>query len=231
LLTEFGHGVEKDHVAALRYLNEAANSDFPPALRELGIRFAHGTKGVEQSDRRSFALFHRAAVQEDPVAQYNLGIIFRDGRGAVADAELSKHWLSKAAENGDAEALYTLALENLVNEDSDKQGALGMLDRAASAGHALSQYNLGAMFITGTIVERNAELAAFWFQEAAERNIPMAQHNLAVLFSRGEGVELDQEQALTWFMKAAALGHTESRNAAANLLEKMRPRAQANANA
>lgn len=43
---------------------------------------------------------HKAVEQSDAEAQYNLGLMYRDGRGVPQDEEVAEMWKRKAAEEG-----------------------------------------------------------------------------------------------------------------------------------
>ena len=48
------------------------------------------------------------AEQGDAVAQYNLGVLYRDGQGVPQDYKTAVKWTRLAAEQGDADAQYNL---------------------------------------------------------------------------------------------------------------------------
>ncbi|WP_183665769.1 tetratricopeptide repeat protein [Phyllobacterium trifolii] len=50
-----------------------------------------------------------------------------------------------------------------------------------------SQFNLGVMYQLGEEVAQSYELAAKWYNEAAELGDPLAQCNLARLYLDGSG--------------------------------------------
>ena len=53
------------------------------------------------------------ANQGDPVAQFNLGLLYRQGTGVNPDNNLSRYWLSMAARQGFAEAYAQINPANL----------------------------------------------------------------------------------------------------------------------
>ena len=48
------------------------------------------------------------AEQGDAVAQYNLGVLYRDGQGVPQDYKTAVKWTRLSAEQGDADAQYNL---------------------------------------------------------------------------------------------------------------------------
>jgi len=54
---------------------------------------------------------------------------------------------------------------------------------------------------------QNFGMAAHWYRQAADQDVPEAQCSLGMLYLRGQGVPMDLECARSWFQKAAAHGH------------------------
>jgi uncharacterized protein len=88
----------------------------------------------------------------------------------------------------------------------DYSGAFAVAKRAAKAGHAAAQLDLGAMYAKGYGTSVNTAAAATWFKAAAAQGHPGAQYNLALLYDRGQGVERDPDAALSLYRKAAEQG-------------------------
>jgi len=79
--------------------------------------------------------------------------------------------------------------------------------RAAEAGHAGAQFNLGVCYSNGDGVAKDAEQAASWFRRAAEAGHADAQFNLGCCYANGDGVAKDAEQAVSWYRRAAEAGY------------------------
>ncbi len=45
----------------------------------------------------------RAAVQDDAAAQFNLGVMYAQGKGVRRDKRTAKRWFGKACDNGNQE--------------------------------------------------------------------------------------------------------------------------------
>lgn len=75
--------------------------------------------------------------------------------------------------------------------------------KQAQAGDPKSQYNLGMLYLSGRIGDKNPTEAAKWFERAAEQGIANAQFNLGVLYQRGEGVTQNDKLAFFWYQSAA----------------------------
>ncbi len=128
--------------------------------------------------------------------------------------------LRKAAQDGDARAVYELAskaTDGPANQ-RDPKLALRLFERAAVAGLAPAQFRVGNMFEKGIGTQRDLSLARIWYQRAAERGNAKAMHNLAVLHAEGVAGKPDYAMATEWFRRAAELGVRDSQYNLAVLL-------------
>lgn len=128
--------------------------------------------------------------------------------------------LRKAAQEGDARAVYELAsraADGPANQ-RDTKLALRLFERAAVAGLAPAQFRVGNMFEKGIGTQRDLSLARIWYQRAAERGNAKAMHNLAVLHAEGVAGKPDYAMATEWFRRAAELGVRDSQYNLAVLL-------------
>ena len=125
-------------------------------------------------------------------------------------------WLREAAERGEAEAQFRLALrlramsgrgEELVH--AHRQAAL-WFRKAAEQGHAGAQGVLGSMYGLGEGVAQDHRQAALWFGKAAEQGHPHGEFVLGSMYSSGQGVAQDHREAAIWFRKAAEHGHADA---------------------
>ena len=82
--------------------------------------FVEGWRAYQQGDFAT-ALQHwtKLAKEGDPVAQYNVGVMYDEGTGVDRDAAKVVTWWNKAAEKGHLSAQHNLAL--LYIERSDER--------------------------------------------------------------------------------------------------------------
>ncbi|MEM7209485.1 MAG: SH3 domain-containing protein [Pseudomonadota bacterium] len=90
--------------------------------------------------------------------------------------------------------------------DGNYTGALEILQRLAENGEAHAQYNLGAMYDTGSGVEEDNETAVRWYAAAAEQGLSSAAFNLGNMYREGHGVDQDHDEAARWYEIAATKG-------------------------
>jgi TPR repeat protein len=82
------------------------------------------------------------------------------------------------------------------------------LFKAAEAGDALSQYNLGILYGSGLddngyAVEVNRPQTVKWLLAAAEQGLPRAQVKLAEVYAEGPDISGSHATACGWFLLAA----------------------------
>jgi len=150
----------------------------------------------------------------DSRAQYNLGYLYRHGKGVAEDKEKAVAWWSAAAAQGLQLAQHSLAVMYFGGEGvtRDVGKAVQWLTKAAEGGYARSQYTLGKMYNEGLGVPRDDQMAVRWMRAAADQGEYRAQYNLGKIYRDGRGVEKSDEQATYWLRTAAERGYAKAQN-------------------
>jgi localization factor PodJL len=73
------------------------------AMHDLGVYFARG-EGAPRDEAAAFRLFEQAAEFGFTDSQFNLGILYEQGRGVEANAGEALFWFMLAAQQGDEAA-------------------------------------------------------------------------------------------------------------------------------
>ena len=148
------------------------------------------------------------AKQGDASAQFNLGLMYDNGRGVLKDDAEAVRWYRLAAEQGDADAQFNLGLmyDNGRGVLKDEAEAVKWYRKAAEQGLAVAQSTLGLMYDNGRGVLKDEAEAVRWFRLAAEQGDADAQFNLGVMYDNGRGVLKDEAEAVRWFRLAAEQG-------------------------
>ena len=83
--------------------------------------------------------------QGNASGQYNLGVMYADGRGVARDDAEAVRWYRRAAEQGNASGQVNLGLRYSTGRGvaRDDAEAVRWYRRAAEQGNASGQYNLG----------------------------------------------------------------------------------------
>ena len=145
-------------------------------------------------------------------AQYNLGVMYRNGYGVAKDDVEAVKWFRKAANQGNASAQYNLGVmyHNGYGVAKDDVEARKWFRKAADQGNAIAQYNLGVMYYNGDGVAKDDVEAVKWYRKAAEQGYASAQTNLGFMYGYGYGVAKDYVAAYVWCTLAATGGNTRA---------------------
>lgn len=155
-------------VLALLLLGAAAQASAEVAASD--GQWAEAAAASARGDYTSaVALIRPLAEEGHAQAQYNLGNMYRDGRGVSKDYAETVKWYGKAAEQGFPPAQYNLGLAyekgDVAPQDSTK--AVKWWRKAAEQGFPPAQFNLGLMYAQGRGIPRNYVQAHKWFNLVA----------------------------------------------------------------
>lgn len=120
--------------------------------------------------------FDSLARDGDAGAQFNLALLYADGKDRPRDYEKARYWYGRAARQGHATAQYSLALmhhRGLGIPRDDKKSAR-WYHLAAKQGHQAAQFDLAALYEKGLGVSHDRVMAFVWFFLAAahSKNTP-----------------------------------------------------------
>ena len=211
-------------LSALLFAAPDVGAASSPDQAELSAKFAAANEAYDRQDyARSFALFREIAEQGDAAAQFNVGNMYKAGKGvAASDAEAVK-WFRLAA--GQKVGLAQLALGVMYAEGRgvprNYAEAVRWNRLAASQGVALADYNLGVAYHAGQGVARNDAEARKWFLLAAQAGDPGGQASLGRMYANGEGGPKDPVKGYIWYSVAADGGDQRSADARDGLEETM----------
>lgn len=103
-------------------------------------------------------------------AQFNLGVLFSDGKGVARNLQQAVFWYRKAAEQGFLYAQFNLAecYDQGNGVAPDAQQAVSWYRKAAAQGDAAASFALGVSYYEGKGVVRDVDQAKIWFGKARE---------------------------------------------------------------
>ena len=183
------------------------------------------TAAIVVPDAITPASLSKAATDGDPLALFEIGARYTDGRGVATDLAEAARWYELSAARGFAPAEYRLAnlYEKGQGVERDVARARELYEVAAGKGNASAMHNLAVLLATGVgTAQPDFDGAAKWFQKAAELGVRDSQFNLAILYARGNGVKQDLEESYKWFAIAARDGDkdaAEKRDEVANAMQ------------
>lgn len=143
--------------------------------------YLRGFQALEEKDYKTALYFLSLfAANGDARANYNLGIMYREGFGVDQnDVEALTHFIA-AAEDGHMLGNYAVGLAFLRGRGSDVDAkvALSYLKEATLLGHVLSPVEMGRIYFEGRLTEKDVVAAHFWWSLASDRNAPSATEYL-----------------------------------------------------
>lgn len=181
------------------------------------------TKEQEGNHKDAALYYQQAADRGDVEAQFDLGMMYKEGRGVPRDERVAAMWFKKAARQGLVRAqvvlgeMYSEGVGVLKND----MEAVRWFRMAAKKGNASAQFNLGMSYANGEGVRKNERKAVLWYRKAAEQGYAAAQVGLAIMYWGGRGVPEDIVKAYMWANLAAASGYDIGKELRDKLEEEM----------
>ncbi len=174
----FGIGTKKNLEKAFPLLERASEQGSSNALNLLGILYRDGL-GVEKDNKQALNYFYKAAMKDNMLAEYNLGMYFykgrRVGRRKIVDRDYAKaaYWLKSSADKGHHYAQTQLGIcyyegDGLSKIDYVKAAHLFQL--ASNQGNVLGTYYLARCYEHGNGVDQNKEKAFDLYYKASSQH-------------------------------------------------------------
>lgn len=169
--------------------------------------------GMDANNRGDYATALREwrplAEQGEALAQYNLGVLYRKGRGVPQDDVQARQWYAKAAAQGQAKAQFNLGTLYFNGEGvpKDYQQALRWFSLAADQGEALAQTKIAIMHDDGLGVPHDIIQAYKWYSLAAtsgDKPAPQIRDLLAKQMTPAQIAEA-QKLAREWKPKTSSV--------------------------
>ncbi|MGZ9723016.1 SEL1-like repeat protein [Rhizobium miluonense] len=166
-----------------------------------------------------------AAKSGDPVALFEIGARYTDGRNVATDLKQAASWYRLSADKGYAPAQYRLAsmYEKGNGIDRNLIKAKENYEQAANQGNASAMHNLAVLYASGAAGQQDYDSAANWFTRAANLGVSDSQFNLAILYARGNGVKQDLQESYRWFAIAAKSGDKDAAQKRDEVANAMKP--------
>lgn len=194
-------GAAPDYVEAKKWY-AASQANYPRSSVALG--FIYDT--VDDDYLNALKNYELAAQNNDQVGQYNLGLIYEDGKGMPVDYNKAKALYAKAAELGNKHAMTQLAefYFNGYGGKRDEQQALHWYKKAAALGDSNALYQLGLLSETGVATKLDFANAINYYQAAAQKGNDKAKLALARMYQYGLGVVKDSQKAVELYVELSA---------------------------
>lgn len=184
---------------ALQWLEKGVAAHELDAKVILGRLLVSGELGVHDFPR-GLTFLEEAAQANVLMAVLTLIQIYKGGveDHVDADAQLARKHIQQAADLGDPNSAYQLALEFESSPTPDFSKAFKYFDKAAQGGLSQAIHNVGVYYLHGKAVPKNVNLALAYFTEAAKLGSPLSMLSLSLLYLDGVEVQKDRGVALSW---------------------------------
>ena len=205
--------VPQDTAQGLSWLRKAAAQGHLQAISSLARVYEMG-RLVARDDAQALSWYRQAAAHPAPsdteariraAAQFQLGTMLIEGRGAPRDAVEGLALLEQAAGTGLQPYFQSLLGQYYLEGRGiarDEGKALSWFRRAADNNDAQGQWALGKAYAEGRLVPVDKKESVRWTLAAAQRGTYQARLPLALAYHRGEGVARDPAAAHLWALKA-----------------------------
>ena len=123
-----------------------------------------------------------------------VGMMYLNGEGTVKDPAEAVRWQRKGAELGSPKSWFELGLYTLYGQNGMEKNVaegLRLITKAAEAGFADAENQLGYMYVTGSGVAQDLRQAAVWYRKSADQGDSVGLYNTGLLYRDGNGTGQD----------------------------------------
>lgn len=164
---------------------------------------------IENDDYgHAFNEYQQAADLGDPIAQFDLALIYEKGKNQAVDIEKAKELYKQASQNDVVKAMVSLSniyiLENSISK------ALPWLKLALSKGDPDASYQMGWLAEKGLIPQASMEEAIKYYQTAAAQGQANAILALARIYKSGSSVKQDLKKSANYYAQLAQQNYPEA---------------------
>lgn len=159
---------------------------------------------------KAYTLFSRHA--KNPLAQFMLGLFYRQGWGRPADPVKACGHFEMAAHGNipAAQQFFGDCLAQGTGRAVDGKAAVQWYRKAGAHGDFIALCSAGTLYIEGKIVGKDVKQGLALCTSAAQADSPPAMINLADYYREGTQVTQDLAAARYWYQQAAQLNVPEA---------------------
>ena len=171
---------------------------------------------LEASAKRDFAAEFKEARKGARFgvadSQYDLAMLYLDGKGVERSIPDAMRWLRAAAVQGQRDAQHMLgSLLYRGDSDATEAEAIAWFRRAAEQDHVAGQAALGVALVQTTKTATRCSEAAPWLRKADAQGSASAALMLGICHHCGWGVDVDLVKAAALYERAALGGNNLAR--------------------
>lgn len=207
-------------VDTIAMMIDKANKGDAKAQNTVGIWYYNGKDTLRQDYKKALNYWFLSAKQGNAYAIGNMAMCYQLGRGADKDSLTAVKLYKKALTQGNKSLIpkheqlvknhgslfSSLLLRDCyrdgIGTDVDQKKYAYYLEKAASAGHEASQYELALLLLNSN----RADKAASWMKKAAGQGNVGATYYYGLLLFNGQGVAQNKSEGINYLKKASAKG-------------------------
>jgi TPR repeat protein len=199
---------------ALSFFLVGCAQDVAVSNKDEDIANAYYENAIEQQRlKKVFELYARSAELGNPIAQYNLAMMYSNGESVYVDHQQVVYWFRKSAQQEFAPAQYRLGelyYFEIGGLPRDLEKAITLFKQAAKQKDVDAQMNLAMLAGTGEGLPYDKQEALSWLLKARIGGNPMAHDYQKMLMASETGKFTTEQQSQFWIEKAAELGIGEA---------------------
>lgn len=146
--------------------------------------YSQGMEMLEAGDyKEALKAFGRSAKEGNHDAQYQIGLMFLEGKGVAENPEDAAYWFRKAAQNGHVASQFEIGycFANGIGVQHDARIAAEWFWRAAENGDPDAAFYLARMYRDGVGMPADTEKARKYYKMAADQGLPEAADEMSRL--------------------------------------------------
>lgn len=170
-----GTGTPKNIEKGIEWIIKAAETGDESALGLFKL-----IRGNPINEKDFFNHHYNLAMKGTEISQHQVGIRYLLGKGVDKNLNQAIYWLTKASEQGYADAQYLLGLayQNGEGVVKDVHIAISWFLKAANQDNANAQFSLGLLYATEKSIGVDLSASKKWFKKAAAQGHEKAQRYL-----------------------------------------------------
>lgn len=189
---EYENGLNNRTVSlpkAYGYYKAAADKKYPQSYAKMGeiyISKFYPFKDKAKSDKyyeKAYKVFKQREGY-DADAAYQLGVMFKEGRGVNQDQAQAISYFKKAAEKGNTEANYQLGL--IYQKEMEPVDAFNCFMKAAEKGYGTAMFEVAKAYESGMGTGRNRKQAIAWYTKCSKTDSRVAKEASTALKRLGK---------------------------------------------
>lgn len=190
--------------ASINNASKAGNGD---AKEFIAWHKLYGTI-LKKEPQEALKIFKSLADEGSVSAMANIGFAYSSDDFGLKDLKIATEWYEKAANLGDSESQFQLAILQLSEKSVyDISKAIQNLFYLTQNGNADAAYELGRVYYTGNGVDEDNERAIEYFQIAYDLGSMEAAGELGFIYLTGDHVQKNEVKGIELIMQAAESGN------------------------